>query len=591
MSYRNWILLFFVFITASLGAQQPCSSHEMTQKLIETFPEYATELADLNLETARLSQSASNRSSVIIPVVVHVIHGGESVGSGSNVSFSRIQSQIDILNDDFQRMNADASQTPSAFQPVAGNANIRFGLAIIDPNGNSTSGVTRHQYNNVNSTDFIENTIKPQTTWDSNRYLNIWSVNIPSSTVIGYSYLPTQTMVGSTRDGLVVTHEKFGYINSSNRGRTATHEIGHYLGLQHIWGQNNSNGNPIGCGSDDNIADTPNQDGPYYGCPSSGSSCSSNDMFMNFMDYTDDYCMNLFTQGQTNVMNGILQGIRKELISGNLTGNTDECFPLSSNDFNHGFEPSQPNNEWSVVNNNGDDRTWIITDQSGDDWGPNNGVGSAIYFWNPDLVTPGDDYLFSPCMDLKADHQYRLSFSMAAAEDINAFYPERLEVGFSTNQTVAEFFTISNDWIFDPVTNIYPDYRDENLFFTTDNDLDISIGFHVFSEADKYALMLDNVEITDMGSVNTNDIPRITTGFSLFPNPTDGYTRLTLDQNTWLGPTTMKLYNSIGMLITSKDFDASQHQIELNLSDLTAGVYFCEVTNGEKRIVERILKQ
>jgi len=582
------IILSFSF-TIAVNAQNHCGHNEMNEQLIQEVPSMLEEIQRFEDKRPDLQEvQGLSRMGKIIPVVVHVIHSGESVGSGSNVSATRIQSQIDILNEDFQRLNADANQTPASFQPVAANTGIQFGLAAIDESGNPTTGITRHLYANIPNTNFIENTIKPATNWDPLNYLNIWVVSIPSSTIIGYSYLPTQTMVGSNRDGLVVTVEKFGYINSNNRGRTATHEIGHYLGLQHMWGSNDNNGDPIGCSSDDGISDTPNSEQPYYGCPTGGTSCNSTDMYMNYMDYVEDYCMNLFTGGQSIVMNNILDGIRSELVEGNLTNNNDECISVSS-DYNFGFEPSQPNATWSTVNNNGDDRTWVLTDQSSDDWGPNNGVGMAIYLFNPDYVTPADDYLFSPCMSLKKGHDYRLSFSIAASEDVNNFYPEKLEVGFSEVQGASDFFVINDDWIFDPIEAVYPNYEDYERVFSVNGDLEISLGFHAFSDADRYALQLDDIKIEDLGLVSTK-LPEVPEAVQVIPNPTSGYTEITIDRSVLSENLEISVYNNLGEIVDQITPVAGQGKVSVDLESMTSGVYIFHISDGKKVAVHKVVK-
>ena len=136
-------------------------------------------------------------------------------------------------------------------------------------------------------------------------------------------------MVGSNIDGVVIDYEKFGQVSGTNNGRTCTHEVGHYLGLMHPWGNDSSNPN---CTSDDNINDTPQSDGPYFGCPSHPQfSCTSSDMFMNYMDYVDDHCMHMFTNGQKNVLRSILQNTRGSLLeNGTITSNEETTFQANS---------------------------------------------------------------------------------------------------------------------------------------------------------------------------------------------------------------------------------------------------------------------
>ncbi len=238
---------------------------------------------------------------IIIPVVVHVLYNTPD----QDISDAQIISQINSLNKDYRRLNADAVNTPVPFQKVAADVRIQFCLAKVDPNGYATSGIIRKY---TKQKDFLnDDAVKFSSkggddAWDATRYLNLWVCNLFNRS-LGYGLLPGTPL---EKDGVVIKYNVFGTVGNLaaiyNKGRTATHEIGHWLGLKHPW-------NDTECG-DDSIADTPPQQSGNYGCPSFPhlSSCSINnygDMFMNFMDYTDDACMNLFTQGQKAQMRSL----------------------------------------------------------------------------------------------------------------------------------------------------------------------------------------------------------------------------------------------------------------------------------------------
>jgi hypothetical protein len=235
-----------------------------------------------------------------IPVVVHVLYNNNA----QNISDAQIISQIDVLNEDFRRMNADANNTPEAFKAHAADAKIMFCLAQINPEGYAAKGIIR-KYTSTRVFDVNDamkyNAAGGDNAWNSKKYLNIWICNMGSN-AIGYASQPGGQ---ADRDGVVIQYNAFGRIGSLmpnfNKGRTATHEIAHWLGLRHIWGDNE-------CGND-GINDTPQQAFYNNNCPSfpSISSCSpdnNGDMFMNFMDYTNDACMNMFTHGQKIKMRG-----------------------------------------------------------------------------------------------------------------------------------------------------------------------------------------------------------------------------------------------------------------------------------------------
>lgn len=257
-----------------------------------------------------------------IPVVIHIIHNGESIGEGSNIRAEQAYSQIDVLNEDFRKLNADLSDTRSTFIGLAGDSEIEFVLATVDPDGNELPEPGIHRYYGGSATNlsssYIENTIKPATSFDPYNYANFWVVNNISGGILGYAYLPDGDLDGlsggvtDVLDGLVMGSRYFGskdkypdgnYGAPYDLGRTTTHEIGHWLGLHHIWGPGNGS-----CDEDDYVSDTPNQTSDYGGCPSSSeTSCNSLDMWENFMDYTNDACMHMFTSGQVDRMRAVME--------------------------------------------------------------------------------------------------------------------------------------------------------------------------------------------------------------------------------------------------------------------------------------------
>ncbi|NVJ87093.1 MAG: T9SS type A sorting domain-containing protein [Algoriphagus sp.] len=246
----------------------------------------------------------------LIPVVVHVVHNGTPEGEGANIPFSQIENQIRILNEDFNRLNPDADRTPTEFLPVAASANIEFVLAKQDPNGLPTNGVVRIEGPNSSYLPDDATIIGQLTQWDPEEYLNIWVVPL-AQPYIGYASFPISDLPGlnfspapAIIDGVTIDYRFFGTGGnaiSASLGRTATHEVGHYFGLRHIWGDG-------GCGVDDFVDDTPLQDNSNSICNSNPVrfSCDSNDMIQNFMDYTPDACMNLFTLGQVERFDVVL---------------------------------------------------------------------------------------------------------------------------------------------------------------------------------------------------------------------------------------------------------------------------------------------
>lgn len=234
---------------------------------------------------------------VIIPVVVHIVYNTSS----QNISAAQIKSQIEVLNKDYRRLNEDAVNTPEAFKSVASDCFIEFQLANYTPDSLATSGITRTE---TSKTRFFNDNITStslggEDSWGTN-YLNIWVTNLPD----GLSGWSNSIDSDSLKQGIVIDFENFGDLGTVkspyNLGRTATHEIGHWLGLKHLEGVGSS------CDVDDGISDTPNQQLSISGDVSSNSSCGSADMTSNFMQLVNDNQMNLFTDGQKAVMRATL---------------------------------------------------------------------------------------------------------------------------------------------------------------------------------------------------------------------------------------------------------------------------------------------
>ncbi len=315
------VMVLFLFHFSSIWAQHRCGTDLQMNDLLLKNPALEREMEE-SFRQFRLGQQLRSNDDttcpIVIPVHVIILHPpGEDVGEGANLTTERILSQIEVLNQDFGRYNADRILTPSIFS--AENTGIQFCMASIDPNGNHTDGITRYAsvepYDIGETTDVksVRTAIKRETEWDPDKYLNIWVS--PTITLLGFAKVPTRTRIPDLEDdGVSVFTDAFGGPGYATEpfydlGRTLTHEVGHYLGLNHIW-------RVVGCSLDDGIDDTPRQHSPSSGCPVHPSpSCGNDgDMFMNYMDYTDDVCMNAFTAGQGAYMREILHTSRASLL-------------------------------------------------------------------------------------------------------------------------------------------------------------------------------------------------------------------------------------------------------------------------------------
>ncbi|MCW5900101.1 MAG: T9SS type A sorting domain-containing protein [Flavobacteriales bacterium] len=302
-------LAFAGLISFSLSAQQdaggfPCATGDdaLLEQLTGGDPEALARIAATQAELEAFTtafgevEMDGERATHIIPVVFHIIHnnGSENIGNAQIIDAMR------ILNEDYSRTNPDWSNAHPSFVGIAANVDVEFRLAKKDPNGNCTNGITRTVSSLTNQGD---NAMKALIQWPRNRYLNVWVCAQPngSSSVLGYALLPSAAQWFPTQDGIVIRHNCLGTVGTgiTNFSRTLTHEVGHWINLEHPWGPTNNPGVASNCNSDDGVADTPNTIG-WQTCNVNGSSCNSLDNVENFMEYS--FCSKMFTNGQKTRM-------------------------------------------------------------------------------------------------------------------------------------------------------------------------------------------------------------------------------------------------------------------------------------------------
>jgi len=310
----------------SFAQNRACSTMENFDRLKNLHPEMISQMEEIEVQTQNFVQSeqtartiGGNNSVMVvrnIPVVVHVLYNT----SAQNISDAQIQSQITILNNDFRKLNADRVNIPSTFSALAADAEINFCLASVSPTGVATTGITRTSttVTSFGSDDKMKSSSTGGVTaWPTDKYLNIWVCNLGGG-LLGYAQFPGGPV---STDGVVIGYKYFGNTGTAvapfNKGRTATHEVGHWLNLRHIWGD-------ATCGSD-LVSDTPTHNTSNYGCPShpKSNSCGTTaEMFMNYMDYTDDACMYMFSTGQKTRMQALFGtgGARASLLTSNGCG-------------------------------------------------------------------------------------------------------------------------------------------------------------------------------------------------------------------------------------------------------------------------------
>lgn len=301
---RTLFLLFcWVLPTLPALAQKSCGTEHYQAQIRQQFPQslYSNGI-QLPSSISELANffSGDPGQTIVIPVVVHLLYNT----SVNEITDEKIQSQISILNRDFNLTDLSSLNIPAVFMQVAGRANVRFELAKVDPNGRATSGITRKKSSRLlwgNDDKIKDPAYGGVAPWDAGSYLNIWLGNLVPG-LLGYASAPGSP---ANKDGVVIKTAVFGEASGSySKGRTTVHEVGHWLNLQHLWGDGT-------CGSDQ-VDDTPPQKTFNQGCPgfpklnnSCGNGDANGEMFINFMDFTDDACMVMFTKGQVSRMRSL----------------------------------------------------------------------------------------------------------------------------------------------------------------------------------------------------------------------------------------------------------------------------------------------
>jgi len=320
------VLLLLVYCTSIAQQKQKvdrCATVELLQNTLERNPSikasFERSVQEMRQAAAlRLTQPALKEEAepVYVPIVFHIV-----LQNPNQVSDAQIQAQLDTLNIDFAGLNADSTKIPAAFKPLFGKARIQFKMAQRTPNDEPTTGINRYVTTRA-SYAYTDNTLKYAVSggadaWDPTRYLNIWITNI-SGGILGYATFPGGSV--AAEQGVVVLYSSLPGGNAApyNKGRTLTHETGHYFFLYHIWGDDGGT-----CSGSDDVNDTPNQADKTGGCPNGAvitDACSPGNpgiMYQNYMDYTDDACMLMFTRQQATRMESAIATYRASLLSSN----------------------------------------------------------------------------------------------------------------------------------------------------------------------------------------------------------------------------------------------------------------------------------
>jgi hypothetical protein len=541
-----------------------------------------------------------NRSETVIkiPVVVHVIYNLTE----QNISDARVMSQIDVLNEDYRKLNTNAAQIPSAFSSLAADCEIEFCLASRDPQGNSTTGITHTQ---TNATAFgLSDAVKRSVTggvdaWPTDKYLNIWVCNL-SNNLLGFATLPGTVL--PALDGVVICYKYFGRNTPEggnyNKGRTATHEVGHWLNLVHIWGDDDNSADP--CSGTDQVNDTPNQEGPNFQCPSyPAPSCSNtSDMFMNYMDYTYDQCMNMFTMGQKTRMRNTIIQLRSGLLTSagclalptaedcdtlnNITGgdglvyySLQEVIPTGSgyltgnNSLNHiAFADSFNCAETKVINGIRFDFAKAIVYNQG------TLITAAVWAQNQSGNGPGSPIAQTTfLLSEVANNVANFSFT-------DVYFPQPPTVsgpyyaGFLLSTGTGDTLSIYSNQ-FDPTNNNTGWYmKGDGLW-------------KAFSDPELYgeglSLAIKPVQCIPLSA----QTPKKKTELKVMPNPSNG--DFVLLEHSLNGNVEWNIIGLDGKVFRTGG-DTSNTSIQINTGDLIPGLYFICVFNGHERVYAPLIQ-
>ncbi|MGP1463682.1 M43 family zinc metalloprotease [Tannerella sp.] len=582
-------------------SQRTCGSELNMEQIRRTEPLKYQRITDWENQIKLHSRSVPS-STILIPVVVHVVYNN----AAQNISDAQIHSQIQVLNEDFQRRNADKVNTPSAFSSVAGNANVEFKLAKIDPNGNPTEGITRTQtsvsaFSDNDNVKFSD--MGGCNAWNTKRYLNIWVCNLGDD-LLGYAQFPFEFQTKPNTDGVVIHYKHFGRDGSAespyDKGRTATHEVGHWLDLRHIWGDDGGS-----CSGTDNIADTPNQGGYNEGCPSFPKTdhCTNTSpgvMFMNYMDYTYDACMNLFTKGQVERMRSLFDtqiGIRREMqIYANLLTTPLSISGPSSfyNEATYTIEnlPVGSSVQWSSSSN----CLRLISGQ---------GTATATFkaiFNTSAVITATVSGLTSTSLStgtITANASYNSDISFDVWNNSSGGYIGNTATGTSglCPNTTYHFSLVNNsgcaindpEWTVSPYWTIH--YKTENMISINTNQ---AAGGWISLKARTCCGTSGTVCSATLGS--SSDCPNYP--FTLSPNPaTDEVTLQLMETDEVSGLSVLstdrsayeiQLWSGMTML---RSFRTNEPTFQIPMAGLPAGLYFVRVVKDGQTYTQKLIKK
>lgn len=629
--------MFAILAFATNPTTRTCGTMDVLQQQLANDPSMADRMQQIENQTsafiaAHKNQSNTMQSIVTIPVVFHVVYAT----SAQNISDAQCQAQLNQLNLDYARLNADASSTPSAFASLGANTQIQFCMAVRDPNGNATTGVI-HKSTTVSSFSSNDNVKRSANggddAWDATKYLNIWSCNLGGG-LLGYAQFPGGA---ASTDGVVFLYSSIGSVaqpgtaSPYNLGRTATHEVGHWLNLRHINGDGN-------CASD-LVNDTPTQSALNFGCPAYPHVTCSNgpngDMFMNYMDYTDDGCMNIFTAGQAARMQALFTtgGARVGLLT------SQGCVPVTGGTCNvpsglstTGITTTTATLNWGAVSGavsyNLQYRivgagSWTSTTSTTTSKSLSNLVASTNYEWQVQTVCSTGSSAFSGsstfttsstgggCSDI-----YEPNESRTAAKTVSTNTHITGLISTTTDKDYFKFTTTSpNTNVKIDLTNLAGDY-DVKLLSSSGSTLATSQNGGTTAEQIKrnttsaatyyvyiygyqgansstvcYDLLISTSSTAWRESADAiNEPVAAENNMIVYPNPTDGIVNVSFNGAS-NSTATVRITDMVGRIITSRNVTVTEgnNKVSFDMTQYSKGVYLVELSNESSHSVQRLM--
>ncbi|WP_167856391.1 GEVED domain-containing protein [Hymenobacter metallicola] len=550
--------------------KRQCATTDVLEAQMAADPSLAQRRAAIEEQTREFQDNpAAQRTNAVvtIPVVVHVLYNT----AAQNISDAQIQSQLDVLNQDYSKTNPDYTKTPSAFAGLVANVGVQFVLAKQTPTGAATTGIERKQTTKTSwgTDDQMKNTATGGlNAWNSAKYLNLWVCNL-SGGVLGYAQFPGGP---ASTDGVVILTTAFGKGGSAqapfNLGRTGTHEVGHWLNLNHIWGDDGTS-----CTGTDNVSDTPNQADENYGTPAyPQASCSNtSDMFMNYMDYVDDAAMYMFSNGQSARMNALFAsgGARAGLLTS--VGGTAPG--------GGGTTPTPV----TYCSSKGNSVAYEFIDYVG--------LGSLARTSGADAGYYNGTALAAPT--LAAGSTQTISYSAGFA---GTAYSEYFKVYIDYNKNGV--FTDAGELVVSAAASTSSATRSSSFtvpataksgttrmrVVMSDNSATTSCNAYSYGETEDYT-----VNITGGTARMEETVARKggATEYSVYPNPATDVLNVVVPSDHDAAAVSVKVYDVRGAEMKQAQFANGQ----LNVSSLAKGVYMVTIADGQQVSHQRFVKQ